>query len=641
MLKYPRNFEVQTDDVIEEYISKTDELLKELHESLWDRDRIIKRMTSNPQDNPFMNGDSLREAIFYAGETAFRHQYLIFSAERYKPDNNWIFENKGFIIEHAVQIVAAIQCITLAKTNIMLRQQEYPEIKSLIKNTIDCFVFTPEEIMEITEYNKEIIENFLSEFSISENECNSAFNEIGAFNLFNAKPIIKKDNVGYISFLEYSLAEAIYESPHYWMLSDRAYFNTANKNRCDFTESFCYRKFLPIFGSENIFQNVVIMKAKKTAGEIDVLIVFGDRAIIIQAKSKKLTLESRKGNEAVLKKDFQQAIHDAYRQGESCAKLLLDPSVTLSINGHPLNVSKKITEIFILCAISENYPALTWQSRIFLGDIKKNGAVFPPVIFDVFTIDVMTEFLSNPLLILSYLHRRAIYFNSIISSNEIAILSYHLKKNLWIDDKNTKMIIDDTISVDIDVAMEVRNGIVDGAAVPSGILTYLQGTLLGKILDKISYTPKKEYIDVGYFLLSNSGSANLAINEKLTEIQNRYIKDKKPHNIVSYNNEASAGITFHINDRGEDFGKLQLARHCNEKINAFGARKWYGIHLSPNPLAVISCISMNSVGLLANEDTDVLFQKCVIRQDKPSRNAKCPCGSGKKYKKCCERKVTQ
>ena len=44
----------------------------------------------------------------------------------------------------------------------------------------------------------------------------------------------------------------------------------------------------------------------KKVGEIDVLVIFGDRAIVLQAKSKRLTLEARKGNDNQIKDDFKK-----------------------------------------------------------------------------------------------------------------------------------------------------------------------------------------------------------------------------------------------------------------------------------------------------------------------------------------------
>ena len=78
------------------------------------------------------------------------------------------------------------------------------------------------------------------------------------------------------------------------------------RNRGDFTEAFTADRLTRVFGFDRVFQNVQICKSKgETLGEIDTLVLFGDRAIVLQAKSKKLTLGARKGNDRLLQVDFK------------------------------------------------------------------------------------------------------------------------------------------------------------------------------------------------------------------------------------------------------------------------------------------------------------------------------------------------
>lgn len=65
-----------------------------------------------------------------------------------------------------------------------------------------------------------------------------------------------------------------------------------------FTETFCKEKLEAIFGKNRVVSNIDIIDPKKNkAGEIDVLAIFVDGAIILQAKSKRLTIEAKKGND--------------------------------------------------------------------------------------------------------------------------------------------------------------------------------------------------------------------------------------------------------------------------------------------------------------------------------------------------------
>jgi hypothetical protein len=114
------------------------------------------------------------------------------------------------------------------------------------------------------------------------------------------------------------------------MGQDKLYLPTANMNRGQFTETFAYKRLVSVFGKDRVWRNVNLYRAKgERVGEIDVLVVLGDRAIIVQCKSKRLTLEARKGNDLALSRDFHCAFQHAYDQAILCAEHLIDASVRL------------------------------------------------------------------------------------------------------------------------------------------------------------------------------------------------------------------------------------------------------------------------------------------------------------------------
>jgi hypothetical protein len=83
-----------------------------------------------------------------------------------------------------------------------------------------------------------------------------------------------------------------------------------------------------VFGAARVYHSINIERGKgNRLGEIDVLALFGDRTIVLQAKSKRLTLEARRGNDLQLKSDFKTAVQDAYDQAMNCAVALKDPGL--------------------------------------------------------------------------------------------------------------------------------------------------------------------------------------------------------------------------------------------------------------------------------------------------------------------------
>jgi len=158
------------------------------------------------------------------------------------------------------------------------------------------------------------------------------------------------------------------------MTADKAYWATATGNRGRFTEEFCRERLLQGFGAKHVFANVEVYESKgKRLGEIDVLVVFGDRAILLQAKSKKLTLEARKGNDLRIKDDFKKSVQDSYDQGLICAKVLGNAQYKfVPKGGSPLNLPA-FEEIYIFCLVSSLWKwekvqeMLSAQSHAMMG----------------------------------------------------------------------------------------------------------------------------------------------------------------------------------------------------------------------------------------------------------------------------------
>jgi hypothetical protein len=167
------------------------------------------------------------------------------------------------------------------------------------------------------------------------------------FNIADAFPILMI-GTDFVLLQWYSLAQSLYESPFFWIESDRQYAPSASANRGHFTERFCRERLESVFGQARVHQNVRISESKSTmAGEIDVLVFFGDRAIIVQAKSKRLTLEARKGSDLRIRDDFAKGVQAAYDQGLACAQRLAERKCKLvspdGANFYPLDVSRRFT----------------------------------------------------------------------------------------------------------------------------------------------------------------------------------------------------------------------------------------------------------------------------------------------------------
>jgi len=244
----------------------------------------------------------------------------------------------------------------------------------------------------------------------------------------------------------------------------------------------------------------VIRKGARVS-EIDVLVLFANRAIVVQCKSKKLTLEARRGNDLQLQDDFKKAVQDAYDQAHLCATSLSDPTLRFVGSGDVAIDISELREIYPVCVVSDHYPALGAQARQFLR-FQTDAIIQAPLIGDVFLIDVLAEMLPSPLRLLSYVNRRVGYGDRINTINELTIVAYHLKHNLWLEDEMNLVTIADDFSISLDTAMTVRRTGIAGEHTPDGILTRLKGTLVGRVLANIETRPDAALVDLGLLLLS-------------------------------------------------------------------------------------------------------------------------------------------
>jgi hypothetical protein len=464
LVRSPIDFSNPSQDELERMVKRSDALLTEIHLSmsapLWESLRDSMASGEKPAVDLMSSGAALRETIFYGAESAYSFQYRDIAPEKYEADSSWMLQEKGFTIATAKLVANFLETLVSRKLTLLVQ----PRIGELMEpwRCLSGFTFRISEIAESLSLDLIQIQRIIDAFCLPSASKNESFTSLSSFNATNATPIIRMPDDTYILFQPYSLNEALYESPFYWMSADRRYRDTAMENRGLFTETFSFRKLVEIFGARNVFQNVKILGSSgDVAGEIDVLVFWGGRAIVLQAKSKKLTLEARKGNDKQLQADFKMSVQDSYDQGISCAELLLDGDFKIiDLNHKELRLDRAgLKSIYLFCVVSDHYPALSFQSRQFLN-LKKSDRICPPFVMDIFTLDVMAEMLASPLRFLSYVDKRAGYNEQLHAGHELTILAYHLRQNLWIDTEYNMVSLDDDISSSLDLAMLVRRGVI-------------------------------------------------------------------------------------------------------------------------------------------------------------------------------------
>ncbi|MGY6743540.1 MAG: YecA family protein [Cecembia sp.] len=640
--KNPISFELPPENELQSLIKKTEELLVELHYAIL--------LNSNKADYSKYNfslpsiENRIREAVFYSGEGAYNFQYKEFTKSKFRNDNRYFVENFGFSVEQMLNVFEAVEKIQISNLNKSNKSK-----KITAESLLSYFKFTTEEVSRISKVNEDITNKIIDKFTCASTDLRRIFNSLGDFNPYNAFPFIKIELNVFFCFQVYSLYEALYESPVFFLNEDKNYRKIAAKNRGEFTEKFAFNKLVSVFGEKKVYTGIELMLNKNSIiSEIDVLVLFGEIAIIVQAKSKKLTIESRKGNISTIEKDFKLAIQDAYDQAFLSGKSLLNSKIWLrDAEKTEIALNQKPKIIYPIILLSDYYPSLSMQVKEFLKTQSFEG-MMNPFISDIFTLDAICEFLKSPLYFLSYLDRRVLYFNEILAVHELTILSSHLTNNLWIDNNYSAVYLTDDIGAELDAAMIVRRENLQGQRTPAGILTKFKNTHFHNIISQLEYGESIQQVELGLFLLKLSEESVINLNTQLDKIFRMTLEDKGVHDITLIFNELSSGLTIHTSFSNKIEASELLEMHCVARKYKCKLDKWFGLFLNPLTQQLQMINYINSKWTYSKElesfcenldhisdSENTMTKKSNLLSGKVGRNELCPCGSGKKFKKCC------
>lgn len=630
----------------QEYIDRAVELLEELHHAVLAPgnqlfiEALKKRAAGVPDvASPMTSGVMLREAIFYGGESAFPFQFEALARQRYQPDRQWLLEQMGFDIDEAADVLKAVQAALQQSyaTHFDIMFNQPPEQWSLLP----VFTFTAEEVVEKSKLSREKVERILDAFTISENDPDLRLDAISDYNKASTHPIIRLNDGTRLAFLEYGLFQALYDNPFYWIAADKKYLAKHSQTRGSFLEQFTEQRLWDVFPGQYVYRNVIFRgPSGETLAEADAILLYGHRAFIVQAKSKRLTLASWRGDDAAIAEDFKAAVQHAYDQAVECVRHIKS-GTNASVGNQSVDLTRfgPIKEFYPICMTSEHYPALAFQSRLFLK-LVANPDILHPIVMDVFTLDVVAEMLATPLYFTDYLVKRAAAADRVLASHELIVLSWYLKSNLFIKEHEMFTLSDDVL-VDLDLAMAVRRAGIQGLATPSGQLTRFDQTFAGRILEYVDRSSRPDVHRLGEIILGMNGETADALNEGIGRIIKLTSVDSGQHD-VTVGLEGGGGITIHCNKKRHDEARRLLEHHCTMRKYVEKSDRWYGVlvDLDGDPVLMVGLEGTwkfnqgleNAAGpFRVRSRTHAIFP---TQRRKIGRNEQCPCGSGLKYKKC-------
>ena len=494
-----------------------------------------------------------REAIYYGAEALYLHQLVNFSRIRYMKDDEWLLQNMGISIDTMLDIASYIAEYINGKITVVgyLREQGHQFGRGELTNSL---LIEKEDVRRKFGVNADA---FFAKFVTPIAETNRAFADPFSINAVALAPIIEMDDNLYVPS-QYRLFESIYESPFFWMIADDNYADTHAENRGKFLEKTSAAILREIFGDENVHENVHVMRRTgERGGEIDVLVAYGEFVIVVQAKSKRVTLKARAGDTHALKVDFKGAIQNPYRQALDCIDLIKAGARCTTTNGKDLELPI-LSRFFPMVILSDPFPASTMLSRAMLERSDKVA----PVIWDIGVLDCVARLLPTPIEMLFYLKCRSDVFDSILSDSEYNYLGYHIRSKLALPPGSDIMMVERDFATVVDDFMISADAGIE-ADRPAGILERLEIPIVCDLLAELKQADPR-VASVAIELYSFSSSALKKLSSTIQMVREEIAatgKEIKAFSIPTESGGLTYAVTLHRDEKAAVAARAIGAKH--------------------------------------------------------------------------------
>ena len=646
MVKRPLKLEgIPSEEVAQKQDGKAFNLLGELHRSFSSRfGAELKRLTS-VRDSPsdfsqayslwLENADRIIEPIFYGEDGAYDFQCIELAAMRYAKDKEWLETYVGASLEDVLQFSAQLKGLFEAR---LLKLRPQVSFEDFCCQVLSVFTFSADDI-ECE--SRDRVLGFLGTFACVPGSVNQELDSVGAYNAVHSHPVISLGDDRYFLPIFFNLAQSIYESPLHWVIGDAAYKDIGLKNRGEATERIALEMLGRVFNARNIHRGVKVLNGNIVRCEIDVLAFAGNKALIVQSKSKRLTELSRRGDSQQIRRDFQLAVQDAYDQGVMCRSTLTEIGTSLEdSSGRVIDLPETIEDAYILCLTGDYYPAVIFQTTQFLQ--KEESDPFP-LAMSILDLDVLTFYLKDPFDFLYYIRQRSTSTGHYFADSEMVLLGFHLSNKLYPDNKHGGTFLSSGFAQLIDANFPAARGHHPRTEITDRLFHKWKNEEFDQLVVALKKTGEPGFTDAIFFLFDMAGKGADSLVEAIVARRSTPPASRQPVSLTlpSADEEDKRGISFVYYPRDfvpieEHFlASAQAAKYKNS------ADEWLALGLveGSSELVDIFCYSKDPWEYdreLDHRAKSLLSVRRVRTLDgkKIGRNSPCPCNSGKKFKKC-------
>lgn len=582
----------------------------------------------------FGSGELMTEPIFYGGSGAYDFQYWEFAPKKFLNDEDWIKSNIGIPVSVMTEISMILKKLHEKKWHELRKSKTFEEF---CKNSLSVFCF---QSGDLSIYDKNVLVKFVQTFAVSPGTVNQKLDSIGGYNAIDSHPVVSLEEDLFFIPAGFNLAQSIYESPFYWMNADEKYRDTALKHRGEATERIAYELLENVFGNGNVYKNIKVYRNKKEiATDIDVLAIAGNKAVIVQAKSKKLTELSKRGNTEKLKLDFKDAIQNAYDQGLVSRSAIINRSNTLvDSNGNELKLGEFIDEAYIICITTDNYPAVTHQVDIYL---KKNRDDPYPLAMNIFDLDIVAFYLKDSFEFLYYLRQRISLSTYYKASSEMALLGAHLRQKLFPRPGVDEEMLDEGFAQLIDANFPAMRGYQPKTSALEKLHHNWKNDKFNQLIAQIKSTRHPGFTDATFYLYDLAGDGADDLIRMIEQTKQKAANDGRLHDFSMIFEKGKSGVTFlcmldSVEKMNDQLMSLAMARKYKTKADV-----WLALGSTTGSKNFVDAIAFNKDPWTEDKELEELT-KVALKKSKPmnpagkkmGRNERCFCGSGKKFKDC-------
>jgi hypothetical protein len=423
------------------------------------------------------------------------------------------------------------------------------------------------------------------------------------------------------------------------MNRDPGHRERALRNRGDFAQEATARLLARVFGENNVYAGVRVERAKgRTITDIDVLAVAGNKAVIAQVKSKRLTELARLGDDRKLLADFKAGIQDAYDQALLSRRAVIDKANRLVIDGEELLLREKVDDAYILCVTLDHYPAVAHQSDVYL---EKNPDDPAPITISVFDLDIIASYLGAPFEFLYYLRQRTKLSGYFKADSEMSLLGFHLKHKLFKHEEGDVEFLDNSFAQLIDANFPVLRGAVPATAAAQRLYATWKNEEFDQLIEHTKSAASAGFMDAVFFLydLAGEGADNLIRFIKL--VKNKTVRDGRPHDASLLNKGGRSGTTIMSEPSSPHLLERKLLSFARIRKYKSKADVWLGLGCLGSSPALVDAMVFSQDPWQRDEELEKIIAHFPNRGTarkasgrKVGRNEPCPCGSGKKFKRC-------